>query len=144
MKKSFRARNILLAPFVLILVFAAGYIIRSVYLENNVCGPGDRIIRSEADAIERAKSRIFKARYGSHGKPGYVDEKPGSVAFGQGDDCCNVTRWRNIYGVIVWEVSLQGETMGEVKKRNVSAHMELSNCGLVFRDSSFISADPPR
>ena len=33
MKKLFRTRNILLAPFGLILVFAIGYIARSVYLE---------------------------------------------------------------------------------------------------------------
>src|SRR5437870_4465232 len=107
MKKLFRTRNILFAPFVLILVFSIGYIGWFAYRTNNLCGPDDRIIRSEADAIEKAKSRIFKARYGSHGKPGYVDEKPGSVDFGHGNDCCNVIRWRNIYGVIVWQVSLQ-------------------------------------
>jgi hypothetical protein len=48
------------------------------------------------------------------------------------------------FGVIVWEVYLRGETVGEPKKRNVDAVMRLSNCGEVFRDESFISADPPK
>jgi len=113
------------------------------YRLNYVCASG-RTIRSETDAIELAKALYWQARYGSHGIPGYVDEKPGSVDFGQVDNCCTVTRRRTAFGVIVWEVSLHGETIGEPKKRYVDAIMSLSNCGAVFVDESFILAEPGR
>jgi hypothetical protein len=114
------------------------------YRLNNVCGPGYHIIQSEADAIEVAKSRYWQANYGSHGIPGYVDEKPGSVDFGKTDNCCTVTRSRTAIGVIVWEVGLEGDTIGEPKTRHVSAFVPLSNCGVVFRDESRIFAEPKR
>ena len=46
-------------------------------------------------------------------------------------------------GIIVWVVNLDGETIGEPKKRHVNADMRLSNCGVVF-DDSYISAEPIR
>jgi hypothetical protein len=143
MKKWFRARNILLTLFTLLALSAVGYAVRFAYRLNNACGPGDHIIRSEADAIKQAQIRISRARYGSHGKPGYLDEKPDLVDFDHTDNCCVATKTRNIYGVIIWEVSLDGETIGEPKKRQVGALMRLSNCGVAFHDS-FIFAGPPR
>jgi hypothetical protein len=113
------------------------------YRLNNGCRPGDHIIQSANDAIRIAQNRIFQARYGSHGIPGYVDEKPGYADFGQ-VDCCTVRRSRTATGVIIWVVELRGETVGEPKKRYVNASMELSSCGAVFRDSSFITAEPTR
>jgi len=87
---------------------------------NNVCEPGDHIILSDSDAIKQAQMRLFRARYGSHGRPGYVDEKPGYADFSQAN-CCEVKKTRTAAGVIVWEVGLEGETIGEPKKRHVSA-----------------------
>jgi hypothetical protein len=130
------------ATFSLLLtVLVVGDSVSFAYRLNNICSPGDRIIRSEADAIKQAQIRIIRARYGSHGIPGYVDEKPGYADFSQ-TDCCTATRTRTAFGVIVWEVSLRGETIGEPKKRYVSAQMSLSNCGTVFVDESFITAEP--
>jgi hypothetical protein len=134
-----------LATFsLLIAVLILGDAALFAYRLNNVCGPGDHIIQSEADAIERAQIRILQAHYGSHGIPGYVDEKPGYVDFSQTDDCCRATRTRTISGVIIWEVGLQGETVGEPKKRYVNAYVPLSNCGVVFVGDSFLVADPKR
>jgi len=128
----------------LLTVLIASWLAQFTYRLNNVCGPGNHIIHSDADAIKQAQIRIIRARYGSHGIPGYIDEKPGYADFGQTDNCCKVTRSRTIFGVIVWEVYLDGETIGEPKKRRVSALMRLSNCGEVFDEESFITADPIR
>jgi hypothetical protein len=127
----------------LLVVVIVGDCASFAYRLNNVCGPGDHIIQSDADAIEAAQIRIFRARYGSHGIPGYVDEKPGYADFSQAD-CCIVTRTRTATGVIVWEVDLHGETISEPRKRYVSAEMRLSNCGAVFDEDSFITAEPAR
>jgi hypothetical protein len=70
------------------------------YRLNNVCGPGDRLIRSEADAIKQAKARTFVAHYGSHGIPGYVDEKPAAIDFDHTDNCCEAARSRTILGIV--------------------------------------------
>ena len=123
-------------------VLIGSWLAEFAYRLNNVCGPGDHIIQSDADAIETAKGRVLQARYGSHGIPGYVDEKPGFVDFSQTENCCTVTRTRTAIGVIVWEVGLEGETTGEPKNRHVSAFVPLSNCGVVFRDESRIFAGP--
>jgi hypothetical protein len=132
------------ATFSLLLaVLIVGICASFAYRLNNVCGPGDHTIQSEADAIKQAQIRIIRARYGSHGIPGYIDEKPGYADFSR-TDCCKVTRTRTAIGVIVWEVSLDGETIGEPKTRHVSALMELSNCGAVFDEESFITAEPAR
>ena len=144
MRRVFRIRNILSALLVLLVLFAIADTAWFAYRLNNLCGPGDHIVRSETDAIETAKVRIFRAHYGSHGKPGYLDEKPALVDFSHTDNCCSVLRTRNIYGVIVWKVSLDGETIGEPKKRKVGVYIELSNCGAVFDDDSFILATPPK
>jgi hypothetical protein len=114
------------------------------YQVNNVCSPGDHVIQSEGEAVKQAQIRIIWARYGSHGIPGYVDEKPGYADFGKTENCCEAAKSRNIYGVIVWEVSLHGQTIDEPRTRNVSAQMSLSNCGAVFIDDSFIEAVPQR
>lgn len=127
----------------LLTVLVVGGYVAFAYRLNNVCGPGDHIIQSDADAIKQAQIRIIQARYGSHGIPGYIDEKPGYADFSQ-TDCCTATRTRTAFGVIIWKVSLDGETIGEPKKRRVSAWMELSNCGEVFDEGSFITADPIR
>jgi hypothetical protein len=113
------------------------------YRTNNVCDPGEHIILSDADAIKQAQVQLFRARYGSHGRPGYVDEKPGSADFDQAN-CCEVKKTRTAVGVIVWEVGLEGKTVGEAKPRHVSALMKLSNCGAVFVQDSYVFADPIR
>ncbi len=139
MRRIFRWRNL----FFLLLALVVGCNVQFAYRKNYVCGRGGRIIQSEADAIERAQNQIFRAHYASHGIPGYVDEKPGYADFSR-TDCCKVTKSMTAIGVIVWKVELQGETVGEPKKRRVSASMWLSNCGAVFTDDSSIWADPPR
>jgi hypothetical protein len=128
----------------LLTVLIIGDFASFAYRLNSVCRPGYRIIHSEADAVQRAQVQIFRARYGSHGIPGYVDEKPGSTDFGRIDDCCRVARTRTMGGVIVWKVWLHGETTGEPRKRRVSAEMWLSNCGVVFDEDSTITAEPAR
>jgi hypothetical protein len=126
----------------LLVVVIVGDCASFAYRLNNVCGPGDHIIQSDADAIKQAQIRIIQARYGSHGVPGYVDEKPGYADFDQAN-CCEVTRYRTAIGIIVWEVGLEGKTIGEPKSRHVSALMRLSSCGAVFEDS-YIFAEPRR
>jgi len=143
MRKMFRPRNVFLLlislPVLLFLAYAVAFAYRT-----NSCAPGDHVLLSEADAIKQAKIRISRARYGSHGVPGYVDDKPYFVDFDKSGDCCSAKRSRNIFGVVVWEVLLHGETIGEAKKRDVGVQMSLSKCGAVFVDDSFITADPIR
>jgi hypothetical protein len=113
-----------------------------VYRKNSSCGPDPGPIASNMDAIIRAQKMISKARYFPHDIPGYVDEKPYVVDFGDNQTCCSVTRRRTWLGVIVWDVSLSGETIGEARNRRVSAQILLSNCGVVFDEESFVSAGP--
>jgi len=137
--------KILRATAIMYLIMAAAIVAwfgEFAYRKNYICGPGEHIIQSDADAIKQAQLRIVRARYDSHGMPGYIDEKP-SVADFSSPDCCTVKRTLTWGGVIVWEVLLSGETIGEPKKRHVSAFMSLSNCGAVF-DVSSISAEPIR
>jgi hypothetical protein len=47
-------------------------------------------------------------------------------------------------GVIIWEVELEGKTIGEPKQRHVSALMRLSNCGAAFDEESFMTSEPIR
>lgn len=65
------------ATIVLYLVMAASIVAwfgESAYRTNYVCGPGEHTIRSDADAIKQAQLRIVRARYDSHGIPGYIAE----------------------------------------------------------------------
>jgi hypothetical protein len=112
-----------------------------VYRKNNNCGPDNGPIASNMDAIVRAQKSISKARYLSQ-DPGYDNDKPYVVDFGPAKTCCSATRWRTGFGVIVWDVSLNGETIGEVRNRHFSAQILVSNCGVVFDDDSVIFADP--
>ena len=112
------------------------------YRKNNICSAGDHPIQSEAEAIKQAGIRFSRANYHRHEISGYFDGMPELVVWDQAIDCCKVTRTRNIFGVIVWEISLQGETEGETTTRRVDAVMSLSNCGAVFTDDSFLSASP--
>jgi hypothetical protein len=109
------------------------------YRKNCVCAAGDHPIQSEVAAIKQAKIRFSRARYDYNASSG---PRPELVTWDQGDDCCRAIRTRNVYGVIIWEVSLRGETDGEAQTRRVDASMSLSNCGAVFADDSFISAEP--
>ncbi len=143
MRKVFRTRNFFLLLVSVLLLLIVGDLVAFAYRKNS-CGPGDHVLLSTDDAIKQAEIRISRARYGSHGVPGYVDEKPDLVDFGQSRDCCGATRSRNIFGVVIWKVYLDGETIGEPKKRHVSAAMNLSNCGAVFDEDSFIWAEPIR
>jgi hypothetical protein len=137
LRKIFRARNILLVVAVLVV----GWLAEFTYRVNYVCGPGDHIIQSEADAIKVAKARALDAPYASSQ---YFDSEPDLVDFGQTDACCRVTRTRTVFGVIVWEVSLNGETTEEMWARDVSAFVALSNCGVLLKDDSSISAVPKK
>ena len=127
----------------LLVVLIVGSCASFAYRLNNVCEIGERMIRSGADAISRAKARTFEAHYIGHGVPGYVDEKPASIDYDHTENCCKATRTRTSSGVIVWSVDLDGQTIAEPKPRKVGVTMSLSNCGYVFTDDSFISADPP-
>jgi hypothetical protein len=130
-----------LIAFPIVLVF--GWEAVSTYRTNNVCDPGYHIVQSNADAIKQAKIRFNRARYGSHGVAGHLDEKPELVDFSRlGDSCCLVTRSRNMFGVIGWQVGLDGETVGEPTIRKVSVSMIRSNCEAVFTRGSFIMAEP--
>jgi hypothetical protein len=140
MRKVFRAAGV---GWLILLAVWIGWIAEFVYRMNNVCAPGDQIILSDTDAIKLAQMRLFRARYGSHGIPGYVDEKPGYADFSQAN-CCEVKKTRTATGIIVWEVGLEGKTIGEVKPRHVSALVRLSNCGAVFVEDSYVFADPIR
>jgi hypothetical protein len=131
MKKIFRTRNVLLALAALLVVWMT----ELAYRKNNLCAPGDHLVQSEADAIKQAKIRFSRARYERHEIFGHFDERPELVAWDQGDDCCKVTT-RNVYGVIIWDVSLQGGAEGEATIRRVESVMSLSNCGAVFTDKS--------
>jgi len=139
MRKVFRAAGV---GWLILLAIWIGSTAEFAYRMNNVCEPGDHIILSDSDAIKQAQMRLFRARYGSHGRP-YVDEKPGYADFSQAN-CCEVKKTRTAAGVIVWEVGLEGETIGEPKKRHVSALIRLSNCGVVFVEDSYVFADPIR
>jgi hypothetical protein len=142
LRKIFRWRNFFLALAALIVGFVANF----TYRLNNVCEQGDHIIQSEDDAIKQAQMRIGKARfYYPHERPGYIDTKPHVADFSRSRiDCCSAVKTRSILGVIIWKVNLSGgETIGEPKKREVGARMELSNCGLVSTDS-YVWADPPK
>src|SRR6185437_10668412 len=125
--KIFRAT---VALYLVMAAAVAGYTAWDSYRLNYVCGPGDHIIQSRADAIKLAESRIFKAHYGSHGIPGYVDEKPYTADFSR-PNCCKAKRTLTMTGLIQWEVTLDGETIGEPKKRHVGARMSRSNCGVI-------------
>jgi hypothetical protein len=109
---------------------------------NYVCGPDEHLIRYKVDAIARAQKRMFEAHYGTHDIPGYIDEKPHVADFSQ-PDCCHVEKSITWNGVILWIVTLDGETIGEPKKRHVGAYITLSNCGRVL-DDSYILATPIR
>ncbi|WJR76456.1 hypothetical protein [Bradyrhizobium sp. NP1] len=139
LRKIFRPRN----WFLVLLVLVVGWHVRFAYRTNYVCGPDEHIIQSDADAIKQAQKLMFKAHYASHGISGYIDEKPYIADFSQAD-CCTVRRVLSANGVIVWKVSLDGETIGEPRPRHVSADILLSNCGAVFDDDSYIVAEPIR
>jgi hypothetical protein len=109
------------------------------YRKNYACGPGEQIIQSDADAIKQAQRQFFKARF--HDISGYIDGTPGVADFSQ-PDCCKVKRALTWTGVIEWEVTLEGETIGEPKKRRVSALTTLSNCGAIFDEDSYVSVYP--
>jgi len=139
MKKIFRIRYF----FLVLAILIVGWIGEFVYRTNNSCGPDEHVIQSDVDAIETAKRQTFKAQYSTHDVPGYIDEMPGSVDYGQAG-CCTVRKSRTMIGVIIWKVSLNGETTGEPTRRSVNALMWLSNCGAVFDEDSYIMAEPIR
>jgi hypothetical protein len=126
----------------LLVVLVVGVHLVFAFRLNYVCGPDEHLIRYRVDAIARAEKRMFEAHYLPHDTPGYVDEKPYIADFSQ-PDCCHVEKTITWNGVILWQVTLDGETIGEPKKRHVSAYIALSNCGSVF-DDSYISAEPIR
>ena len=127
--------------FVLLVIWTVGDFASFAYRLNTVCGPGGRVIQSEAAAIKMAKALALSANYGSlH----VFDDRPELVEFGQADACCTVTRTRTLFGVIVWRVSLLGETVGEMRARDVRAVVTFSNCGELFVDDSSISTVPKK
>jgi hypothetical protein len=119
------------------LLLGAGLIVGDcasfAYRLNNVCGPGDRVIESESDAIKQAQARTSKAHYITHGIAGYVDERPALIDFDHTDNCSKATRSRNVFGDIVWRVYLDGETIGEPKKRYVGAICPFQIAGRFFQ-----------
>jgi hypothetical protein len=126
----------------LLVVLAVVAELAFVFHMNYVCGSDEYLIRYKVDAIARAQKRMFKAHYGTHDIPGYIDEKPYIADFSR-PDCCHAERTVVFPGFILWTVTLDGETIGEPKKRHVGAYIKLSNCGMVL-DDSYILATPIR
>jgi len=141
MRKVFRTT---ICGWIVVLAVWGGWIARSVLQKNSFCKADEQLIGNETDAINLAQRRISKARYLSSDLATAPDDKPYVVNFGPADGCCQAIRTRSWWGVIVWEVSLSGETVGEVRRRHVNATIRLSNCGVVFDEESFISAEPIR
>jgi hypothetical protein len=131
----------LVTSFVLLAVWTVGDFAAFAYRMNNVCEPGGRVIQSDAAAIKMAKALALSTNYGSSH---VFDDKPDLVEFRQTDGCCTVTRTRTLFGVIVWKVSLLGETVGEMRERDVHAFVAFSNCGELFVDESSISTVPKK
>ena len=127
--------------FAFLAVWIVGDLAAFSYRLNNVCGPGGRTIQSEAAAIRMAKALALSAYYNSSHA---FDDKPDLVEFRQEDGCCTVTRTRTLFGVIVWQASLLGETVGEIRAREVKAFVAFSNCGKLFKDDSSISTLPTK
>ena len=125
--------------FALLAVWTVGDFAAFAYRLNNVCEAGDRIIQSEAAAIKMAKALALSANYGSSH---VFDDRPELVEFGHRDGCCTVIKTRTLFGVIVWKASLLGETVGEMRARDVHAFVSFSNCGQLFVDDSSISTMP--
>jgi hypothetical protein len=133
MRKVFRAACV---GWLVLLAVWIGSMAAFAYWTNNVCAPGYHIILSDADAITQAQKEL----QGGHGIRGYADDRFGVADFSQAN-CCKIKRTRTGTGVIVWKVGLEGETFGE-PKRHVSALLQLSNCGEVFADDSYVSTYP--
>jgi hypothetical protein len=144
MRKIFRARNFFLFVCVLILGWIAGWLAEFAYRKNNICHLGYHILQSETDAIKQGKTEYFRAKYDPGDTPGYSTTKPERVDWSPTDECCRATRTRNVFGLIVWHVSLHGVTVGEERPRYVSAQLSLSNCGESFRDDSYLDTGPMR
>jgi hypothetical protein len=136
--------------FLLLTLLVVCYCVEFVYRKNNICGPGEQTIQSDAQAIERAKTLIHRARYVGFGRfdgldmldiglPRAAHGRPGNIDFSQ-PDCCKVTRTRSALGVIIWEVDLKGVTTGEPTRRRITASILLSNCGAIFPDDSGVTA----
>lgn len=112
----------------------AGTVLHFAYRLNNVCGPGDRFIRSEADAIEVAKKKIVKNSHFSSQRFGSATDFVESLSDEENrENCCDAIRFRTVFLVIVWEVSLSQRTGNS---RFVKVF--LSNCGTIFTGGSFI------
>jgi hypothetical protein len=100
----------------------------------NVCGPGDRFIRSEADAIEVAKKKIVKNSHFSSQRFGSATDFVESLSDQENqENCCDAIRFRTAFLVIVWDVSLSQRTGNS---RFVKVF--LSNCGTIFTGESYI------
>lgn len=130
-------KNAVLLLVALASVVLIGECVKFAYRTNNICGPGDHIIQSEADAIEVAKKKIVKYPQFSSSKFGSALDFVDSLS--DMEDCCGATRSRNAFFVITWEVSLAAQTAARPNRR--FAMVSLSNCGEVFSDNSYIDAD---
>lgn len=118
LKKIFRAFLFTLVALVAVFVLlCAGF----AYRLNNVCGPGQHLIESEADAIEVAKK---ESAHGQEFDASFI------AALSKAENCCTVTRDRNVYLVIAWHVSLNA-------RDGRFAQVMLSNCGDVFDDDTY-------
>ncbi len=126
----------------LLVVLIVGVYVVSAFHTNYVCGPDHHLIRYKVDAIARAQKRMFEAHYIEHRIAGVINEKPYIADFSR-PDCCHAEKTIAWNGIILWVVTLDGETIGEPTKRHVGAYITLSNCGVVL-DDSFISAEPIR
>ncbi|MFG3591913.1 hypothetical protein [Bradyrhizobium sp. RDI18] len=136
MKKILRPRNVFLGLIALLLALWIGFVAEFSYRMNS-CGPGDRVIQSEVDAIEVAKKKIVKdARFSSNrfgSAPDFVDD------LSEMENCCSAVRTRNYSFVVVWEVNLFARTAARPNPRH--ATVMLSNCGSYIFAESGIYAD---
>jgi hypothetical protein len=144
MKKMLRTRNVILALIFSVIVGMA----QLVYRTNNFCEPGDHPIQSEEDAIAVAKRKMVK-------NPFFSSERFGSApdfvaALERTENCCNAIRYRNILGLIFWDVHL-GASISAVPSgmywqpsRSAKSHTALvaiSNCGSISTSDSYKDAD---
>ena len=138
MRKVFRARNVFLLLVSLPLVLYIAYAVAFDYRTNS-CAPGDRVLQSEADAIEVAKRKFIqnpRVRFhmGDFGSASaFVD------ALSETRDCCSAVRSVYFPFLVVWDVQLYERTAARPNGR--SAQLFLSNCGTIFTYDSYALAE---
>lgn len=133
MKKAIRPRNV----FLLIILSLVVWDVEFAFRKNNICSLEDHSIQSESDAIDVAKRKIVKDSFFSSESFGSAHEFVDTLD--ETENCCRAARARNIFGVIVWRVYLKAKASAKYNRR--TAFVEMSNCGAIFHDFSYIDVE---